>query len=359
MKVLIKHELKRLWGVALVMLLAVGGIVFQMCMREQDIFKSYLRGYGQEKQFLDILACVWSGYSLLIGLVIIGMIYFQFHEDKTSGTGDFMAALPYTQKQYYQAKTLVGSGVIVGNMIFLGISVTILYVRTCRWLPEEQLESLYSHIFIEADKFSGVALLLLYSTLVLLSFYLFGVFVQYVIYPTLPALAIGVAALAAVPYSILGIAQYVDHYFVGTTFLDNVSTYILEPIGDSIYPFLEPLTRVYGTIYGKEENLHYYIIQPSIGWQILAMGGFVLALYTIGTYMSTQVGLKNRKAFMATDGFERFFSFGVTLCSALIPCYAYAIGIIGEWGIIGNVSMVVVGAIGYVISRKIIATTKA
>ena len=354
MKPLMKHEIKRIWGVILLILATSIGVGLRLNLEETTRFTRYIRGtVSQETQFVSILSEHYGTYLMLSLACLVVLVYFQFSEDKSSGTGDFIASLPYTQKQGYKTKLMVGIGSITLGWSVYVAGVYLIYRRAAEWIkPLQPSSAAYSYLKQE-ESFMRIMCSLVSLLAVMVVFYLILVVVQYALYNTLGGIGISLCGFLAIPYILLVGQEYIERWMGYEVFI-NQGEKILEVIGRMAFPYISKdliLVDQKGIDY---EYMYYTGLHSQWVLQLITLIGVGIALVCLGKWLSEAYGLRGRKTFMVNTAIESIFIGAVTVCSALLPYGFYLIGVVGSWSLIGDSIMFVTGGIGCFIACKII-----
>ncbi len=352
MKPLIKHEIRRIWGLILLMLVSGVGVSMILGVQEIEAYRWYVRRTSYiSRQFLDMLENAYGVYLTIAIVVIVVLVYFQFNEDKVSGTGDFVGTLPYTQKCYYSAKILVGiSTILVGWSTFL-VGTYLIYRRAMEWLRPLQNKSTEYLYVLEQEQFSTIFKSFISLLLILIIVYLACIVVQYSVYNTLGGLFITAAGVVSVPYILLVLNEYIERMSNYTLYL-SVGNNVVEAIMQCIFPYQEYYLRDAKDLQMNVSRYRGLVDNWMI--QLILLVAIVGLLLTLGGWLSQTYGLRERKSFIVNKPIEWVFIIGVTVCSVFIPFFMYLVGIGSGWSIIGDLSMVITGCIGFFIASKIV-----
>ncbi len=345
MKPLLKHELRRVWGCILLMLVGVIYISTTFNMEIERRINRYIEGVDFP-YFMGFLEKSYAGYLFVAIATVVILVYAQFKEDKIEGTGDFIATLPYTQKEHYYNKICVGVGTIVSTWGVYLMFVYLAYRRAQYYLAQTYEIHLVGTYIREADKFINIVKVSLAMLICIIIMYLFLVVIQYCVQNVLGGVVIGICIIGAVIYIPLGITGYMEMSHVGT------HTHFYSDYIDVLGRLVVPLESQIVTNYAWEYSQRYITVTQNYWLQIGILLAGCTALLSLGEYLSSKYGLRQRKHFMINKVVTYIFIGGVTVCSGLIPVYIS--GIFGSrWSYAGNIAIIIVAIIGYVVSLKI------
>ena len=352
MKPLVKHEFKRILLPAL-MLLAINCIVhgFVLNWNISSHARDYIIGRESGRSFIEYVMDTYSLVLIPNAAVIMWLVYSQFHEDKVEGTGDFIATLPYTQKDKFIKKVLIG---MIAIFISFVISIIIQYTLFDTYFYYTVYESNKSIFKEELMALSGYANTL--GTMVngylgLVIWYLFLVVFQYSIYNTVASIVMAISSILSIPYILAGISTYLE-------FAINFKRESIQPIIDvftniimCVAPIQVKIIRYKDGTYGKDINAlnnNYYI-------SLLVFICIAIILFIIGKELAQKYGLRSRKNFMVNRVVEYIFKILATISAAMVPVvfFSMSLRISRSRIIILTLLMIVAGLIGYIISNKI------
>ncbi len=349
MKPLIKHEIKRIVpGTIILAIVSVLTMGFMLNAQIDYWIRRYIRG-GGVTDFMNILTSSYMAMILFSAVGIIWLVYSQFHEDKVEGTGDFIASLPYTQKENYINKVIAGGLGIICAFLVSTVICYISYLGYGYYQEHVYVYNLYGEQIRAGSGFLNIIGLMLNGYIGIFIWYMFLVIVQYSVYNTWGSIVISCLMVLAFPYLSFGIDQYI--YRISRTY-DSIGSKVMEFIvvlGRCIVPTQDKYVSS-----GYDRVWIYTGLSSDYLIQLLLLIVICAICILIGKLLAEIYGLRNRKTFMVNKGTEWVFKIGVALCSAFIPFYFFEIFMYGLMSIVvESIFMLVFGCIGYFISNKI------
>ena len=353
MKPLMKHEFKRILVPALI-LLAINCIAhgFVLNWNIASYADKYVKGIVLGgRPFVEYVLDTYVFVLIANAATIMWLVYSQFHEDKAEGTGDFIATLPYTQKDKFIKKVLIG---VIAIFISFVISIIIQYTlfdTYSYYIENEFSMSIFEKDLIAQAGYSNTLGVMVNSYLGLVIWYLFLVVVQYSVYNTVGSIAIAGLGILSIPYIFLGIIRY-----LGLAINSNIDSF-------------EPIINVFGSIVMCIVPIQYKSICYKNGVQgegisalssnyyisLLILICIAVILFIVGKGLAQKYGLRTRKNFMINKVVEYIFKIIVTLALGITPVLVLEVFLeIETFGVvIVTLLMILAGSIGYIISNKI------
>ncbi len=352
MKPLMKHEFKRILLPAL-SLLAISCILYGFILKcHMDFYAvSYVEGEVRNQMFIEIFLDIYPILLIFSVAIIMWLVYSQFHEDKVDGTGDFIATLPYTQKEKFINKVWVGTIAIFISALVGIILVYTVFNRYFYYTESICVNSIFGEEIMARSGFVNTLVVMVNGYLGILIWYLFLVVFQYSIYNTIGGIIIGVLSVLSIPYILSGIIIYLEP-------VGNLGRNITDPIMGFIAQLVFCLVPV--------ENMDIYYSNGTYGLgviglpsdyyiKLLILISIVVILFTVGKYLAKKYGLTSRKSLMINKVVEYILKIGVTICSALVPVIFLEVFLESlDYGMfLITLLMILTGTIGYIISHKI------
>lgn len=357
MKPILKHELKN--GVIVAIILSIINIFIWISQLNSLIDingNSYI--YGNDDDLMSFISII-DPTIILVGIIAMSiLVTMQFKSDKESGTRDFLAVLPYTNKQRFCNKVLVGAMTICITFIISVISIYVLQGQYKYYQDIIYTTSSYEEELRQITSFCSLSLILLYIYIQIFIYYLFLTVLQYMIKGSKAPIVIGNLVFVSIPYIFFSILYYLRDMFNITSFSnENLIIFgsVILDVNTSIsrrYLMINDSTRVYVGD-GISENYISKII-------MLVLVGTII--FVLGKICSEKYGLIERKSFFVNRCIELIFKIGVTVCSGLLP---FSIGFMlqrltrnyfwnpEQYSVLITICMIVAGCIGFFISNKI------
>ena len=352
MKPLMKHEFKRILLPTL-SLIAISCIVCGVMLNLNMSFtaEAYVIGVERYKMFIGVFLDVYPILLIFSAGIIMWLVYSQFHEDKVDGTGDFIATLPYTQKEKFVNKVWVGTIAIFISAL-IGIILAYTVYNTYFYYTESMcVNSIFGEEIMAKSGFVNTLLVMVNGYLGILIWYLFLVVFQYSVYSTIGGIVIGTLSVISIPYILNGITMYLEP-------VANLGRNITDPVMALLYKLVFCLMPVqYMDICYSNGECGLYVITLANDYHIklLVLISIIVILFTMSKCLAKKYGLTSRKTLMINKVVEYIFKIGVTVCSALIPVVFLEIFLgSSDYGMfVITLFIILTGAIGYIISHKI------
>ena len=372
MKPIVKYELKK--GVSVAIILSIISIFIwfisfeQQMMWTTDNYIDIKLGNGGQinSSFMDI---VMSAKLFVVALGMNILVSMQFKNEKDTGTGDFIAALPYTQKQRFYNKMLTGIMVVFVTFIVSMITGYVLYGKYGYYQEVLYKTSLFDNEIRSITSFASVALVILNVHIVIFLYYLLLVIVQYSVKSSKVGLIIG----TLIPASAICILQGMYMYFDMWLGRGNISYYSLSVQQDisnlmRSQNFITDLMIIAKPVEDRYvkllDNQYTYIrcgISKNYIYGLIVLILAVVVLFSIANILASKYGLRWYKRFFVNKPVEVIFQIVTTICSTFIPFYCAIIIKNGTENydlqnhlIITTVAMIIAAFIGYLISHKIV-----
>ncbi len=353
MKPLMKHEFKRILlpGLILVLINSIGNglmLNWEIASYAEDYIKGTVAG---GRTFINMVLEIYVYIMIANVGIIMWLVYSQFHEDKVEGTGDFIATLPYTQKEKFIKKILIGTIPIFISFV-LSIIIQYTLFDTYFYYTEYQCSnSIFEKYLMAQSGYANTLGVMVNIYLGLVIWYLFLVVFQYSIYNTVGSIVIGGLSILSIPYIFAGTIIYlglaINFEIDSVEPIINVLNIIVICIAPIQYKMICYKDGVHGeSLYALSS--HYYL-------ELLMLICIVAILFIVGKGLAQKYGLRSRKTFMVNKVVEYIFKIVVTLASTLTPVIFLQSVLGGSTGglVIMTLFMILAGVIGYIISHKI------
>lgn len=296
--------------------------------------------------------------SLLISiLLLVGVL---FAHDRNSRVGKFMNSLPYTRKEQYKIKYLMGLSTFTVPLLFFAAALYTIRGRHLSWISRVYQYSSLGELLKAQDSVRVLLLWLVFLWLIMVATYSFLMMVQTLIGQNIVASIIGGIVFLvplflayAVPANLwlLSIADF--HYsgklekwaqifLLGSPefkFVGNISVL-------SNYNFFNTYTNIYGGYTYQWFPLYMAILVISI---------IINAL--LGRYFIQHYDVEKNGEIALYPWVGRLLVIGTTVCSLLLLPIIIAIFTGIESPVVTLISMVTGTALGYFISHKSIEMT--
>ncbi len=357
MKPIVKYELKK--GVSIAIILSIMN-VFVLINQYKSLISLNAGGYVSlwEDEINSVIYLI-NPRLILVGIIAMSiLVSMQFKEDKDSGTENFLAGLPYTNKQRFYNKIMVGAMTV--GIVYI-VSVITMYVLKGEYAFYQNIlyrNSSYEEELRQITSFGSLSLILLYIHIGLFVYYLFLTMLQYMIKGSKAAVVIGTLSFISIPYILFGVVMYFEcmlniefRHAYGLAF-----TY--RQVRDTCILVSERCLRV-------AENIYMYIgdgIVENYISRFIILILVAIIIFIIAKMFVEKYGFINHKTLFVNRCTEIIFRIGVTVCGALMPLYISVIilgRIMPEYlnqnqnCIIVTICMIITGAISYFISSKI------
>ncbi|ONI45905.1 hypothetical protein AN640_04025 [Candidatus Epulonipiscium fishelsonii] len=330
MKALIKHEIKTVW---FAMLVAVVGALFSYIIIsdvKEDILASFINNYFREATFYEF----YSGFSIISLIPILAgvtvLVILQFKDYSKINISHFLTSLPVKTSQVYITKLSIGTITIGLYFIINAISTVIIGNKNIEWVKQMKPAGI-NEMFLEMGVIVQQAL---YTFVIILVFYFFLVFMQYIVTNVYASVVFGWLAAFAGWFFAASLTALEDLFNLPIAIGD-----IGNDISDFLwYFFTEPLYNVWD--YERFGEL----FEQNIWSKFALMLSIILFLFMSIKYMNEKEGLKISQNLIVTKKAQWIFKIFVTYFMFFIPML---------FGLKIVVLNIAVGILGYIIANKI------
>lgn len=362
MKALVRHELRNTWMMMLYFVGCFGMGVWSFYESLQSKYQRYLwDGYDYDMGYnlIEIIRELYPVYIVVVGLGLLVLIYLQFRDNKSVGVSSFIKSLPYTNKQIYSVK--LGCGVLSFSIPFLLMEIGILVISNGAkdWLNVIERVSPVGVEIATQNQLTQLMLggLLIYS--ITLMVYILGFWMQYVVNSNVASLIVSACSVVAPYFIMLTGIEYVK-VLAGNN-INGGSLAYLNSVRDLLFipTYFDRCQPAYNIIRGKDYRMGQIYDLGRVEW----MGMKAIMFLLLAAILLVAIGICNKnyhaeyqENFTNRKWIEKVLKIGVTVCSMGIGVFlvlgfynGYRIQLV----VVLHIAMLICGAIGYLIIRKI------
>ncbi len=362
-KALVKHETRNMkWMLLYFILVAIGGVMFFNTVLNGQ-YASFLSGMliNSESVILSAVNQLANMIALPIGLGILLMIFLQFKDSKSVEVGNFLKALPISNREYFVTKLIGGIVALTIPTLILIIGVIFIRNGNMNWINDVNSASIVVDFIVKSGSIINITTILILCYLVSISTYTFLFMIQYIITNITSGLVIGSLVWLSPLFLIGSIGVIYGRVIEKIIPSDGVLIKTAEKAYEYIQPWFYPSSMKYqdglGEMYqGVGMNIQFVYYEGlilKIGITLLIS---ILSI-TVGYVLSKKSKVEDSDEFIIFKWARVVFVIGVTVCSALLLTVIPQIFI----GVYGSISFIVlqiimlVGAIlGFVVSKRLI-----
>lgn len=328
----------------------------------------HLIGQYQEGVFMNQLYQINFGMVpiLLIGLVITTGVMFIY--DRNNHIGKFMSSLPYTRKQYFRIKYLMGVITFTVPLIVFGLVLYMIRRSHLGWTSRLYQYSSYGELFKAQDGVGVLMLWLVVVWLIMLCAYSFLMMIQTLMGKSIVASIVG-GIILLVPL-FLGIAIPMNFNLLFARNIDYTGGLQkwTQLLGKWIQLFLlgRPEEKFVGKIYALDQydfithgtrNVYMYDYQwIPLYMAILVVG--IIGTALLGHYFIQHNDVEKNGEIVLYSWVGKFLVIGLTVCSLLLFPIIIVIFTGIENRVLTLAIMAIGGMLGYFISTRVIEMNK-
>ena len=365
-KALVKHETRNMkWMLLYFLLVSIGGILVFSSNLTGEYMEILRNGMTPDRAVnISAVRSVLDTMIAPMGIGVLLMIYLQFKDSKSVEVGNFLKALPISNKEYYITKFIGGLVSITLPVLILIVGVLAIRTSNMSWVSDIQAISVFPELMMKADSAINITAILLMGYMVVISTYAFLFMMQYIVMNITAGLVIGCLVWLSPGFILLSIAQLYGQYMgKGLLFLRHSETRLnlVEMVFNYIEPWAYPLATisVQGPLNG---NINYLLDKVYLmyydGLLVKILIPLVIAIVSafVGYILSKKSRVEDSDTLISFKWARRTFIAGVTICSALL------LGIMSQlfFGLFNQMNFIVLqiiiligGLIGFFLSRKI------
>lgn len=370
---MINHPLvKKEWKVLKWMMLLFGSVfVLAAILLNQgmeNMKKYHLIGQYQESVFMSQLYEISSGLVpiLLIGLMVaVGAMFIY---DRNNHVGKFISSLPYTRKQYFRIKYLMGMVSFTLPLVVFGIGIYMIRISHLGWTNRLYQYSPYGDI-LRAQDGAGILLLwLLLLWLIMVCTYSFLMMIQTLMGKSIVASIVGGIILLTPLFFGLAIPMNLNLLFARNIDYTGSFDKWIELLGKWIQLFLlgRPEEKLMGRISVLDQynfityrarNFYIYDYQWfPIYMTILVLG--IIGTALLGSYFIGHNDVEKNGEIVLYPWAGNLLVIGITVCSVLLLPIIMLVFTGIENIVLTLVTMAIGGIVGYLVSSKTIEMTR-
>lgn len=320
----------------------------------------HLLGERQEGIFISQLYMMNNLMVPVLLVTIMIVVAILFIHDKNNHIGKFINCLPYTRKQYFRIKYIMGMATFTVPLTFFGIALYIIRGSHLNWISRIYRYSPYEDLLKAQDGAGVLFMWLVFLWLMMLSTYSFLMMVQTLMGQSIVASIVGgtvclvpLFLIYAIPanLSLLGMRIVI--------YRRNLSRWIrLFLLGT---PESELIVR--NSALGPENFIDYYGRYFEVfnyQWFPLYMAilvGVIIISTLIGYYFTQIYDVEKNGEIALYSWVEKILIIGVTVCSLLLLPILIRILTGIQNSILTLMTMMIGGILGYWISKKSIELT--
>ncbi len=363
-KALVKHETRNMkWMLLYFLIVAVGGIITFNASLNSEYMEMIRRGITPDKSI--ILSSVTSALQAIAAFAPIGIImlvYLQFKDSKSVEVGNFLKALPISNKEYFITKLL--GGLISLTLPTIVLIAGILAVRSNNmiWISDIHSISIFPETVAKADSIINIASVLVMSYLVAIATYAFLFMIQYVVMNISAGIFIGALVWFSPTFIVMSVYMLYEQFFIkGSEAIIKLE----RVIGNYIEPWSFPIDMdhffffdgaKYNPIFDEVNiNIMYYD-----GLLIKIIISLIVAVASItgGYVLSKKSKVEDSDTLISFKWARRAFIAGVTVCSALL-LGMILMTVTGRYNTTGfltlHITLLIGAVIGLLVSKQITA----
>lgn len=349
-KTMVKYEFRNLKWIFLYFCVVFGFLTYIIHDRMKYDYRYFLiegisQIYNQETSFYSVLNAFYIPFMLFALGGILLMVYLQFRESKQVEVGRFLKVLPIEAHKHYQIKILCG--LITFMVPFIIFVLLLLRIRGAHllWIQDLQVINIASEIYQVVDSVSYLLVVLGLYGLILIFSYLFMVMMQYLITQSIASIVIGILIGVSPAYLLISVDTLLHYDFIDGTLI-NISFPWAYGMGCREWNWID------SSMY---EHVIISFVQD-MGLRFVIISILCILCLVIGNLLSKRFKIEQMDLIIPEQIMRHIFVAGVTVCSAFLPVTIrgiFNIRLEGIETIILGISMLVLGGIGYMISKKI------
>lgn len=366
-KALVKHETRNMkWMLLYFLIVAVGGITtFNFSLKAE--YMAILRN-GIAPDTPLILSGITSAFKSVVVSSAVGimlLIYLQFKDSKSVEVGNFLKALPISNKEYFVTKFLGGLISLTIPTLILMAGVLAIRSNNMIWVSDIHSISIFPEIIEKADSIINIASVLTMSYLVAIATYSFLFMIQYVVMNISAGILIGGLVWFSPTFIAISVVMLYEQFIGNNLALDKKIVEFSRIIRNYIEPWSYPVNV--GSFY-LFDGTRYNPIFDEINTNIMYYDGLflkiiislIVAIASIiaGYALSKKSKVEDSDTLIAFRWARKVFIAGVTVCSAFLLAMTSTIftGRNNSMGFLKLHAILLIGGIiGFLISKKITA----
>lgn len=364
-KALVKHETRNMkWMLLYFLTVVIGGLLSFNSNLNGGYINFLTNSISPDNTgVLYSLRTLLSDIIVVVGVGILIMIYLQFKDSKSVEVGNFLKALPISNREYYFTKFMGGLiSLTIPTMILIA---GILAIRSShmQWISDIHLLSAFPELVMKSDSMINITAVLIMSYLVAVSTYAFLFIVQYIVMNITAGLLIG-SLIWLSPVYIIGSIGVIYSKTIEKLFIVNSSREVLFKLEESVFNYIQPwtypvnisnLSTLNKVDYNPMFDYGQFLYFEGVGIKIIITLAITVGSIALGYLLSNKSKVEDNDALISFKWARYLFVVGVTICSSLLLA-DIAIILFGMYDSIGylvlHITMLIGGVLGYIISRK-------
>ena len=353
-KSILKHEIKSIKWISLLSILTS---LFLTVMFSLSLDRQY---GGMFSGGINLNEAIIKGafreiaYIILIAFTIISIvqIFMQFRSEKDQEIARFLQSLPVKKGEFFKIKLL--TGLLSLSLSFIVLLVGLLLVRNNNlfWIKDIEGISYMPRFLIESNGIVSLLKELGLIYFIVISFYTFLFMVQYTFSNLIGAIVTSILVWLAPIFMINTSIYTLERFLPGTIYNSKFIVKLLNTVQIQL-PWAYPFDYNYISL---ADGRILYSISRIIDLPIKYIICFVLILINIGIAykFNKDSKIEDENMIISFKSTKIIFKLGVTICSALLVS-AILMDVLSLQlpKFIFMICLVIGGAIGYFISKKI------
>lgn len=340
-------------GVFVIMFLSINHELQYIQMLENDLLTGEVVYHKSINIFEENFSNALFGASLVFLPITVVITALLFQSDRKESIGAFISSLPFTKKEQFKVKWLVGVMTITIPFAITSILTLLIRAANWRWIKAFYGTSAIDKQFIQHDTLIAVMLGLLQVYLFFITFYSFLMLVQTLIGNNIAASMIGVIVLA-VPWFVINTGRSTISYMLNMP----IRLYQSSLSEWSLFYKLMAVPRRYIEIRNKNQYpYHVGVFEYDYFWLKLAV---LIIITGLSIYAGIQSYARNENSrngqLTMFDWVEKLLLIGFTVCMALLGNTVLRSLLTKNTNAIYEITTLVIsGFVGFLIIKKIIS----
>ncbi len=357
---LIKKEWKLLKWIMLLFACIFGffTMLLNNSMAQNKIY--HLMSQGREGIFISQLYRLNWGMVPMLLMALMVVVAVLFVHDRNIHIGRFISSLPYTRKEYFKIKYLMGVVTFTVPLVLYGLVLYAIRGRHLDWMSRIYQYAPQGELLKHQDSLGVLVLWSVFLWLVMLAVYSFLMLVQTLVGQNIVASIIGGIVILvpvflghAIPANLSLLLDY--HLDLPERLIKWTQIFLLgNPETSLAQRTLALNTHTFMGTYTTEYTIYNYRMFPVY---MLILAAIIVGSVLLSNRSITKYDVEKNGEIAIYPWVAKLLVIGVTVCSLLLFPILIVIFTGIESPILTIVVMIIGGALGYLISRKSIELT--